>query len=88
MHEPISSPAAGAETSRLETTRNFMMNTLNAFHGPYNKLGLVKRVHQCSAPAELAELFDDWMQAICETRMGRMRSEELQFRLREVLEGA
>lgn len=86
-HEPAAS-ADGGESSRLETARNFMMNTLNAFHGPYNKLGLMKKVHQCSAAAELVELFDDWVQAIGETRMGRMRSEELQFRLREVLDGA
>ncbi len=87
--EPAEDAAPAAfDPKQLEMARNFMMNTITKFNGPYTKLGLMKKVHECRHPDELDGLFEEWLRAICETRMGKMRADELKARLREVLDAA
>lgn len=82
---PTAAHAAGGES--LQVARDFMMNTLRTFHGPYGKLDLLKRIHASTHSAELRALFDDWLGSISETRIGRKRADELSARLLEVLPG-
>lgn len=71
--------------AQLEVARNFMMNTLKTFNGPYSKLGLMQRIHACGTPEELRALFGDWLSSISETRSGRQRADELSARLQAVI---
>ncbi|MBV2263624.1 MAG: hypothetical protein KUL79_08710 [Thauera sp.] len=89
-------PAAGApavarahtgHTASLPLARDFMINTLRTFHGPYGKLGLVKRVHATRNSGELRALIGEWKESIDESRLGRKRADELLARLQEVLPG-
>lgn len=82
--QPAAAPA-GAGAGNLELARDFMMNTLRTFNGPYGKLDLVKRIHASSAREELRAMFDEWLRAISESRIGRKRADELSARLLEVL---
>ncbi|MCK9258561.1 MAG: hypothetical protein RBT39_14550 [Azoarcus sp.] len=79
---PVDAPAGQGQ---IELARNFMMNTLKAFNGPYNKLGLMQRIHACTSLEELQSLFNDWLNSINETRAGRQRAEELCARLQAVM---
>ena len=83
----VSAAPAPFDPKQFDMARNFMMNTITKFNGPYNKLGLIKKVHESSRPEDLRGLFDEWLRAICETRMGKLRAEELKVRLRAVLDG-
>ncbi|WP_374615820.1 hypothetical protein [Thauera aminoaromatica] len=89
-------PAAGAapvarahtgHTASLPLARDFMINTLRTFHGPYGKLGLVKRVHATRSSSELRALIAEWKESIDESRLGRKRADELLALLEEVLPG-
>lgn len=83
---PADVAAAGAgSAAQLELARNFMMNTLKTFNGPYSKLSLMQRIHACSSREELHALFGDWLDSIRETRSGRQRAEELSARLQAVI---
>lgn len=75
-------PAASGD---LELARNFMTNTLKAYNGPYNKLGLIQRIHGCGNLDELRSLFSDWLSSINETHAGRKRAQELTERLQAVM---
>lgn len=87
--EPIPAPkGAGASAEKVKMARDFMMNTLRTFHGPYGKLDLVKRIHSSNAEDELHGLFDEWLVSITETSIGRKRADELSARLRGVLAGS
>lgn len=87
-------PTAGApavvrantgHAASLPLARDFMINTLRTFHGPYGKLGLVKRVHATRSSGELRALIGEWKESIDESRLGRKRADELLARLQEVL---
>ncbi len=83
-------PPDGARIAReasLALAQDFMMNTLRTFHGPYGKLDLVKRIHASRQATELRGLFDEWLQSISESRIGRKRADELSARLLEVMPG-
>ncbi len=80
-------PANTGYTASLPLARDFMINTLRTFHGPYGKLDLVKRIHATQNSGELRGLVSVWQQSIAESRLGRKRSEELLARLEEVLPG-
>lgn len=88
-------PVTGAAGLRANTghaaslplARDFMMNTLRTFHGPYGKLDLVKRIHASTHSAELRALFEEWLHSISESRIGRKRADELSARLLEVMPG-
>ncbi|MHB1372802.1 MAG: hypothetical protein ACYC5W_01955 [Thauera sp.] len=76
-----------AREPSLTLAQDFMMNTLRTFHGPYGKLDLVKRIHASRQATELRALFDEWLQSISESRIGRKRADELSARLLEVMPG-
>lgn len=82
---PAGVAGAASGGAQLEVARNFMMNTLKTFNGPYSKLSLMQRIHACSSREELQALFDDWLRSISETRSGRQRADELSARLRAVI---
>lgn len=77
--------ATADSAAQLELARNFMMNTLKTFNGPYSKLSLMQRIHACTSREELHALFGDWLDSIRETRSGRQRAEELSARLQAVI---
>lgn len=85
----VPAPAApggdAVSDAQLEHARNFMMNTLKTFNGPYGKLSLMQSIHRCSSCDELRGLFDEWLRSISETRMGRLRADELAARLQAVI---
>lgn len=78
-------PPAAKGAEQLEVARNFMMNTLRTFNGPYAKLGLIQRIHSSSQRSELLALFEEWQRSIMETAMGRKRADELSARLQAVI---
>lgn len=80
---PPTSAANGG--GQLEVARNFMMNTLKTFNGPYGKLSLVQKIHDSTTCEQLQALFEEWLHAIGETRAGRQRAEELSARLKALL---
>ena len=85
---PVATPAMGSgRTASLALARDFMMNTLRTFHGPYGKLDLVKRIHAGNSVEDLGALVDEWQHAINESRIGRKRADELLARLLEVMPG-
>ena len=75
----------GAHRKDLQVARDFMMNTLRTFNGPYAKLDLVKRIHASHQAEDLRALFDEWLQSVSESRIGRKRADELSARLLEVM---
>ncbi len=75
----------GGQGRDLQVARDFMMNTLRTFNGPYAKLDLVKRIHASQRAEELRALFDEWLQSVSESRIGRKRADELSARLLEVM---
>lgn len=85
--EPSRAPGGATREASLALAQDFMMNTLRTFHGPYGKLDLVKRIHASRQATELRALFDEWLQSISESRIGRKRADELSARLLEVMPG-
>ncbi|ENO90307.1 hypothetical protein [Thauera linaloolentis] len=80
-------PASHSEdaSQNLQKARNFMINTLRAFHGNYSKLGLIKRIEGSQQRADLEALFDEWRASITENRTGLKRVDELTSQLRAVM---
>lgn len=86
--EPASRAIAGGQAPKagdLQLARDFMMNTLRTFHGPYAKLGLMKRIQAAPDRDGLMALHEEWLASISETRIGRKRAEELTERLMAVM---
>lgn len=69
----------------MQMARDFMINTLRTFHGPYNKLGLMKRIQDSQERPDIEALIDEWLRSISETRLGRNRAQELKERLLAVM---
>ena len=69
----------------MQMARDFMINTLRTFHGPYNKLGLMKRIQDSQERPEIEALIEEWLSSISETRLGRNRAQELKERLLAVM---
>ena len=69
----------------MQMARDFMINTLRTFHGPYNKLGLMKRIQDSQERPDIETLIDEWLRSISETRLGRNRAQELKERLLAVM---
>lgn len=70
---------------RLEKARNFMLNSMRTFNGPYGNVDLMTRINECRSGGALHGLVGDWLDAIKLTKMGRLRAEELKIKLLEVL---
>ena len=79
-----SAPPAHAAPG-MQMARDFMINTLRTFHGPYNKLGLMKRIQDSQERPDIEALIDEWLRSISETRLGRNRAQELKERLLAVM---
>ncbi|WP_068637266.1 hypothetical protein [Thauera butanivorans] len=78
-------PADDPSAQDLQKARNFMINTLRAYHGHYNKLNLIKRIESSQQRAELEALFGEWRASIAENRTGLKRVDELASQLRAVM---
>lgn len=72
-------------TPELELARNFMINTLKTFFGPYEKLSIIEPVFVARSHEEMRQYFDVWYAAIVSSRDGRRRAEELRTRLLQVI---
>ena len=88
--DPHTGPAPVARantghTASLPLARDFMINTLRTFHGPYNKLGLMKRIQDSQERPDIEALIEEWLSSISETRLGRNRAQELKERLLAVM---
>lgn len=78
-------PAAPADPKQLEMARNFMLNSLRTFNGPYGNIDLMTRINDSRSASELQALVDDWFESISLTKMGKLRAVELKGRLLAVL---
>lgn len=72
-------------TKDLELARNFMMNTLKDFNGPYATLSLVEKIYASQSHTEMRAQFEHWVEAINETRDGKRRADELRRALLEII---
>lgn len=70
---------------RLQLSRNFMMNTLNAFVGALGTSALIEKLESARNLGELRACFDEWYQAIVTSRDGRREAETLRARLLETI---
>ncbi|EPZ13894.1 hypothetical protein M622_07940 [Thauera terpenica 58Eu] len=87
---PAPAPAKASATPAhaapgMQMARDFMINTLRTFHGPYNKLGLMKRIQDSQERPDIEALIEEWLSSISETRLGRNRAQELKERLLAVM---
>ncbi|NMG67425.1 hypothetical protein GPA19_21005 [Azoarcus indigens] len=70
---------------RHQMARNFMLNTLKTFSGPYAKLSLMERIDASRDGAELRLLLEDWMKAMNESSAARPQAAALRARLEAVI---
>lgn len=70
---------------KLEMARNFMLNSLRHFNGPYANIDLREKILRSTSGQELRNLMAPWRESIILTRMGQLRSEELRLQLGELL---
>lgn len=89
---PAAAPVAAAgggggpvDPVRLDQARNFMLNAMRTFNGPYHNIDLMTRIQEARGADELRALVDTWLTSIEHSKMGRKRSDELRTRLLEVL---
>lgn len=71
--------------ARHQMARNFMLNTLKTFSGPYAKLSLMERIDASRDSAELRLLLEDWMKAMNESSAARPQAAALRARLEAVI---
>lgn len=72
------------ESKRFEMAKNFMCNTVKAFHGSMGS-GLTNKIEQCSAIDELRLFYKPWREAIVMTSDGRKQAVDLEKRLAALL---
>lgn len=72
-------------TPELELARNFILNTLKTFTGPYAQLSLMDRAQAAQSHAEMRTLYDDWQRAVGDNPQGLMRLDDLAKRLLAVI---
>lgn len=70
---------------RLQMSRNFMANTLNAFVGALGTSALVERLEGAQSLNELRACYDEWYQSIVTSRDGRRQAEALRAKLLETI---
>ena len=70
---------------RLQMSRNFMENTLNAFVGALGMSALIDRLDNATSLTDLRACFDEWYQAIVTSRDGRRQAEALRAKLLETI---
>lgn len=69
----------------LEMAKNFIMNSLKTFCGPFAHLEIVEAAFAATTHEELRTQFDPWYHAIVQTISGRRRAEELRGQLLKVI---
>jgi hypothetical protein len=69
----------------IEMAKNFMLNTIQNFCGPWAHLSIVKSISASSTHEELRSYFNPWREAVFETREGRRQEEELTASLLKVI---
>ncbi len=69
----------------LDKARNYMINTLKHFHGPYTKLDLMRLVQASESHAQLRGHYADWLRCMHESSMAERRLDELNRELFAVL---
>jgi hypothetical protein len=74
-----------ANPKDIEMSKNFMLNTIQNFCGPWAHLSVVKAISDSRTHEELRSNFTPWLEAIIETREGRRQSEELTASLLKVI---
>jgi hypothetical protein len=70
---------------RLQLSRNFMINTINAFVGALGNSSLLDRLEGAATLTDLRACFDEWYQAIVTSREGRRQAEALRAKLLETV---
>lgn len=70
---------------RLQLSRNFMANTINAFAGSLGNSSLLERLEAAHSLGDLRLCFDEWYQAIVISRDGRREAEALRARLLDTI---
>ncbi len=74
-----------ADPMRLQLSRNFMANTINAFCGSLGNSALLERLEAAHSLADLRLCFDEWYQAIVTSRDGRREAEALRSKLLDTI---
>ncbi|TXG87510.1 MAG: hypothetical protein E6R10_07840 [Rhodocyclaceae bacterium] len=74
-----------ADPMRLQLSRNFMANTINAFCGALGNSSLLERLDAAHSLNDLRLCFDEWYQAIVSSRDGRREAEALRARLLDTI---
>ncbi len=69
----------------MEMARNFIMNSLKTFCGPFAHLEIVERAFAAKTHEEMRQQFDPWLHALMQTRDGKRRAEELRSQLLKVI---
>lgn len=72
------------QSKRFEMAKNFMCNTVKAFHGSMGS-GLTNKIEQCSSIDELRLYYKPWQEAILMTSDGRKQAVDLEKRLAALL---
>lgn len=70
---------------RLQQSRNFMTNTLNAFVGALGTSALLDRIERAEGHAALRELYDEWYHTIVMSREGKREAEALRTKLLQII---
>lgn len=79
---PIPDPPNPKE---MEMARNFILNSLKTFCGPFAHQGIVEAAFSAKTHEELRWQFDPWFHAIMQTSQGKRRAEELRAQLLKVI---
>lgn len=74
-----------ADPMRLQMSRNFMSNTVNAFAGSLGNSSLLERIAAAGSLADLRVCFPEWYQSIVMSRDGRREAERLRAKLLETI---
>jgi hypothetical protein len=69
----------------IEMAKNFMLNTIQNFCGPWAHLTMVTAISASKTHEELRSHFNSWHEAIIETREGRRQADELTASLLKVI---
>lgn len=73
------------DAMRVQLSRNFMSNTLNAFVGTLGTSALLDRIAAAESLVTLRGCFDEWYLAIVSSRDGRRQAEALRAKLLETI---
>ncbi|MDP3638102.1 MAG: helix-turn-helix domain-containing protein [Azonexus sp.] len=79
---PASNPP---NLKEMEMAKNFIMNSLKTFCGPFAHLHIVEAAYAAQTQENLREQFGPWYHAIVQTRAGQRRAEELRGQLLKVI---